>query len=144
MPNWVMNDFVAFAATREELDALLDIILSKTERQEATFGRLFPDYDPKREDWYDWNVKNLGTKWEPTDLDVYGPINADKAYGPRSWRLDLVFSSAWSPPLGIMHQIAERFPKLKFRIRYDEPGMAFKGHQWWNNGKMTKDVSVDY
>jgi len=139
-----MNDMVFKSDNREDLDALLAIISHETETLQATFGRLKDDYDPKREDWYDWNVKNIGTKWEPTDLDVYGPEIDDKAYGPRKWQMSLCFSSAWSPPLAIMPAIAAKFPKLKFRIKYEEPGMCYRGHQWWNNGKMTKDSSTDY
>lgn len=144
MPNWVMNDMTFHAETREELDSLLSLITHETQKHEATFGRLKDDYDPKREDWYDWNVENIGTKWEPTDLDAWGPDFVDKTHGPRKWRLMLTFSSAWSPPLAIMPAIAAKFPKIKFSIKYDEPGMSFRGHQWWNNGKMTKDSYTDY
>lgn len=143
MPNWCMNDMTFHADNREDLDKLLSIITDESEKHLATFGRLKDDYDPKREDWYDWNIQNIGTKWEPTDMDVYGPEIDSKAYGHRKWRLSLCFCSAWSPPLAIMPAIAAKFPKMKFRINYSEDGMSYRGHQWWNNGKMTKDYYGD-
>lgn len=144
MPNWCLNDMQFHAESREELDQLLSEITRDEEKRNACFGKLLADYDPNREDWYDWNVKNIGTKWEPSDFDYWGPALDDKARGPRKWKLEVAFSSAWSPPLAIMPTIARKFPKIKFSIRYDESGMCFRGHQWWNNGKMTKDSYTDY
>lgn len=144
MPNWCMNDMTFLSDNREDLDALLEIIQHPTEKREATFGKLHPEYDPVRTDWYEWNLEHIGTKWEPTDFDAYGPEESTTAYGPRKWKLSLSFSSAWSPPLAVMPLIAAKFPKLKFRINFEEPGMCFRGHQWWNNGKMTKDSYTDY
>ena len=143
MPNWVDNDMSFAASSREELESLWSILWDD-KKQEPTFAKLFKDYKPDRDDWYEWNLENIGSKWEPNDVIFYG-IERDKSVkGPRKWKMNIGFMTAWSPPLGIMPVIAEKFPKIRFSIRYDEPGMSFRGHEWWNNGEKTKDVYTEY
>ena len=37
------------------------------------------------------------------------------------------FDSAWAPPINWLEVVAQLFPKLKFTLKYDEPGMGFMG-----------------
>jgi len=68
-------------------------------------------------DWWYWKVKNWGTKW-----DIEAVLERDERN-----ILSYHFDSAWSPPIEWLKKISKDFPKLKFTLHYEEPGMAFKG-----------------
>ena len=78
----------------------------------------FPD--GKNDDrWYHWCISNWGTKWEPDIADIE---YAD------SEQLQLTFSTAWSPPEGIVEKLREKYPDLSFSCFYDEPGCQVAGY----------------
>jgi hypothetical protein len=69
--------------------------------------------------WYDWCVRNWGTKWDVIDVAkeyVYG-----EQYG------ELRFLTAWSPPEGVKMKIDEMFPDLDISWFYKEEGEGFAG-----------------
>ena len=78
----------------------------------------FPD--GKNDDrWYHWCIANWGTKWDCCELDLEyedGEI------------LELTFSTAWSPPEGVMMELTDKYPDLGFTCFYDEPGMEIAGY----------------
>ena len=77
----------------------------------------FPD--GKNDDrWYYWCIDNWGTKWELSELG----IEYDEEM------LELTFSTAWSPPEGVMNKLKEKYPDLSFTCFYDEPGMEIAGY----------------
>ena len=77
----------------------------------------FPD--GKNDDrWYHWCIENWGTKWDVSELD----IEYDEEV------LELTFSTAWSPPEGIMQELKDKYPDLGFSCFYDEPGMEIAGY----------------
>lgn len=67
------------------------------------------------ENWYTWNIKNYGTKWDvtPEVLDVSENT------------IDFACESAWSPITKFMEYLGSL--GLKVRLDYDEPGAAFRG-----------------
>ena len=78
----------------------------------------FPD--GKNDDrWYHWCIANWGTKWDVSELCVE---YADDE------QLELTFSTAWSPPEGIIEKLREKYPDLTFSCFYDEPGMEVAGY----------------
>ena len=78
----------------------------------------FPD--GKNDDrWYHWCIANWGTKWELSELDI--EYVDDEI-------LELTFSTAWSPPEGIMQELKDKYPDLGFTCFYDEPGMEVAGY----------------
>jgi hypothetical protein len=64
------------------------------------------------DNWWDWCVQNWGTKWEPDC------ISADDGY--------ISFSTAWSPPIGIVKQLS-KLTGRDFRLTYIEEGVDFCG-----------------
>lgn len=72
-------------------------------------------------DWYDWRVKEWGTKWDVDDASVEDST-------PNS--VTLRFDTAWSPPIAWY----EKMLGLGFEVRalYYEGGMSFAGI--WDNG----------
>ena len=75
------------------------------------------------DNWYDWCVENWGTKW---DADVH---HADEKA--------ICFTTAWSPPIGIVKTLSKLTGK-DFRLTYIEEGIDFCGEyfsypEWMKN-----------
>jgi len=72
-------------------------------------------------DWYDWSVKNWGTKWDVETDDDVTVENELLSFG---------FDSAWSPPTGVYAALVEQGYQVD--AMYYEPGMGFCGR--WIDG----------
>jgi hypothetical protein len=83
--------------------------------------------DPKHDDsiidfqgnnWYDWNVRNWGTKWDVAvgDEDKYPDTTMEQAQGSVIYS----FNTAWSPPTPAITTLSEQYPDLVFHLFYQE------------------------
>lgn len=118
MPNWCMNDLRISGDTEEILRFIED---NKTDG-EFCFKTLFPEPEyANPEDWYEWRVKNWGTKW-----DVDGNVDVSKI-DDDLYRL--YFTTAWSPPVHWFETVVKNYPTLKFELNAGEPGMGW--HYVW-------------
>lgn len=119
MPNHCNNQLTL--ASGEDLLSVLNPYLIEATSNGYTeytfdFQKIIP-MDEKLlegEDWYDWRVKNWGTKWDGGD----GRFNDDQTA--------FTFDTAWSPPLPIIKKLAE-ITGQTFILRYMELGMFFCG-----------------
>jgi len=74
------------------------------------------------DNWYDWAVKNWGTKWGAYDIS--------------KWEgQELKFFTAWSPPLPVIEKLSKKFPKAVFILRYADEGGSFVGECIFENGE---------
>jgi hypothetical protein len=74
-------------------------------------------------DWYNWNIRNWGTKWDVA-------VSADDKYpdtymeGPTPNGENLVvyynFNTAWSPPFPAMEKLSAQYPSLLLTLSYEE------------------------
>lgn len=77
----------------------------------------------KTNDWYSWNVRNWGTKW---DVAVHEDDKYPDTYieGPTPNGENLVvyynFNTAWSPPFEALSKLSEQYPSLLFTHSYEE------------------------
>ena len=151
MPNWCYNR-ITFYADEDTADKLVE--LKEIFESKQPFNTLFPipDFknipnskgelpkieqmknpdgsilwetynfpDGKNDDrWYHWCIDNWGTKWEPDIASVDGDQDSEM--------LEIVFSTAWSPPQGVVEKMREKYPKLTFQCFYDEPGCEIAGY----------------
>lgn len=152
MPNWVYND-VTFTGSEDDLyklKKLLDmphlIQLAKGVHQNQVFNfysvrspeeDIWDEYNgpqPEYKDfeerikhpsnhWYDWNIRNWGTKWEASDPDMYYSTLDDDKY--KVHEIGYRFATAWSAPDGIMYGLVEVIQKnnldtIKFQWCYEE------------------------
>ena len=118
MPNWCMNDLRISGDTEEILRFIED---NKTDG-EFCFKTLFPEPEyANPEDWYEWRVKNWGTKW-----DVDGNVDVSKI-DDDLYRL--YFTTAWSPPVHWFETVVKNYPTLKFELNAGEPGTGW--HYVW-------------
>jgi len=92
------------------------------------------------DNWYDWAVKNWGTKWEvsPEGLEYSeDPFNGTATI--TGW-----FDSAWSPPMDALHYYAAENPDVVIELKYHEPGMCYVGEAEWSGGDVVLDNCVDF
>lgn len=69
--------------------------------------------------WYDWNVRNWGTKWDvavsPDDKYPETELHEES-----STVLGYKFNTAWSPPIEAITILSEQYPTLNFNLSYEE------------------------
>ena len=113
MPNWCDNTLEVWGDEKE-----LKEFKEKTIKEDVFhMGELLPNTG-NPDNQYDFNVTNYGTKWDDMEIDH---IVGDEE------QLQVMFMSAWSPPSEFIENIYKKFPKLHFKLKYDEPGMGFFG-----------------
>jgi len=146
MPNWCTNQVTFNHTDAAEITKVVDacrtgnlfgaFLPTPTELTAATSPnpdkKLEIDYTEKygAPDWYTWNIKNWGTKW-----DIGEEIK------PQSIEVNSVtfgFDSAWSPPIEFYKHMAEQ--GFKIHALYFEPGMSFGGEFDHDSGEHTYEI----
>lgn len=80
--------------------------------------------------WYDWNCSVWGCKWDASSEE--GSYTGDEE--------EIEFETPWSPPEGVMKEIARRFPDLEFVWHADEESCAFSIDYIFNgDGTITEE-----
>lgn len=79
--------------------------------------------------WYNWNVKNWGTKWDA--CEDYCNRNSDNL-------LSYSFNTAWSPPIPFVESLAKQFPHLEILLSYEEE-TGWGGRMEFNNGQLIEE-----
>ncbi|MAH51402.1 hypothetical protein CMI37_36640 [Candidatus Pacearchaeota archaeon] len=115
MPNWCENRLVV-RGEKEDMTKFLKVINDKTTRSQNLLNAFIPAPSDE-EDLYHWHIENWGTKWDVDFEDA--TIEDDYA--------EFSFDSAWGPPVVWLEKVAKKYPKLKFSLKYEEPGMDFIG-----------------
>jgi len=115
MPNWCWNHLEVLG-NEKQLQEFVEKSINAHEETEFSFEGTLPRGD--RKDWYDWSLKNWGTKWDACEPDI---SHNDIDYFAVS------FESAWGPPINWINNIMKDFPDLCFTLEYEEPGMCFGG-----------------
>jgi hypothetical protein len=88
-------------------------------------------------DWYSWNVRNWGTKW---DVAVSPDDKYPDTYmeGPTQNGENLVvfynFNTAWSPPVPAIEKLSAQYPSLLFTLSYEEE-QGWGGEGEWLRGE---------
>lgn len=91
-------------------------------------------------DWYDWALKNWGTKWNCTAIDewdithrknneIYAQINVD---------------TAWSPPTEFLINASKIYPSLTFSNEFYEEGNCFIGSHVILKGYFESKLQPDW
>ena len=133
MPNWNQNYLSVYGSEKDVADFKKKV---KSKNCVFDFEKIYPTpkellntQAPNRnkilaekfkekhgaEDWYTWRLKNWGTKWKIDEQGIDWDGN------------NLMFDTAYSPPMGIICKIATLFPHLIFSLQYSEPGLCFSG-----------------
>ena len=148
MPNWCYNRVSIYSENIDQVTELFDIFnnpepfnalipspkwsetpnedgeLPVLEEHKDSDGKVlftthkFPKSGKTDDRWYDWQVQNWGTKWEPADISVE---QCDE-------ELEITFNTAWSPPEDICRAIRNKYPDVTVSWFFDEPGMEVAGY----------------
>ena len=148
MPNWVQTN-ITITGSKDSIKKLLENVHGKeTEDENETdfdFNKLIPMPDniykgnigqKERElygadNWYDWSIKNWGTKWNAWDVYYdYGDKGAT-----------IAFQTAWDAPLPIYRELEKQYPDLHFSIEYADEDLG-NNCGWYENGEWTRADEV--
>lgn len=64
--------------------------------------------------WYDWNVREWGTKWDASEVELMENFN------PKDGHISYRFNTAWSPAEGAFQAMVEQHPNLHFTFSCEE------------------------
>ena len=72
--------------------------------------------------WYDWNIRNWGTKWDVavSNDDKYPDTNMEDTVNGENHVVHYNFNTAWSRPLPVLFKLSEQYPDLLFTHSYEE------------------------
>ncbi len=112
--NWVPGEIT----TREELAVFLESKEPTPREGEPTWrelGEIYRDNKAKygHTTWYDWCLENWGTKWNAYETEVVCDTED---------RLEVAFQTAWSPPVPVYQDLAEKFPSLDVSAYWSDEG----------------------
>jgi hypothetical protein len=120
MPNHISN-VVTISGEKSELLKLMDLVESKEEsKSEQPNAFSFESYFPctNKEDWYNWNINNWGTKWD--------------AYEVGRWLCDwekksmtISFQTAWSTPFFALIKLSTIIPTISIYCEYADEDMGY-------------------
>lgn len=133
MPNWCKNN-LKIEGNGEKILELLELI--KNDKGEMTFSKLAPLPDELKDtkspvpdtvsqeerkrliekyeadNWYDWQCKNWGCKWDAQESDFYKDGD--------DWIV--TFQTPWGPPIEFMRKLSKQFNKMTFTLQFADEG----------------------
>lgn len=86
-----------------------------------------------KDDWYNWNLRNWGTKWDVTDA-----LLAEHSKN----KLLYVFYTAWSPPAEAIDHLAKQYPTLTFSMKSIDEGDMYACELGWNDGVRVVEMDL--
>ena len=99
----------------------------------------------KGSNWYDWNVRNWGTKWDVavSNDDNYPDTELleHESKGEDQW-LVYKFNTAWSPPVPAMEKLSALVPNCVLTLDFEEE-TGWGGEYEFVNGKMTAESNYE-
>ena len=85
----------------------------------AEFMKEFVRAMSEDNDWYHWNVRNWGTKWDIAVPDGEQYANTEMSITD-SGEVMYRFETAWSPVYEVLTELSKMYPTLTFDYEYEE------------------------
>jgi hypothetical protein len=99
----------------------------------------------KGNNWYDWNVRNWGTKWDVgVSHDDEYPDTEELEYkseGEDNWVV-YKFNTAWSPPVPAMEKLSAIIPNCVLTLDFEEE-TGWGGEYEFVDGDMTAEHNYE-
>lgn len=90
-------------------------------------------------DWYDWCVRNWGTKWNCYDVTEWSVNeNGDTASAT------IYYETAWSPATTLWLKVSTEYPDCEFYHEFADEGAGFLGTETIVNGDVVKEEELDW
>lgn len=161
MPNHITNILTIEDASESELIQILDKIKFEKPEQESKddcygmgtidFNKIVvtPDniyqgsigeeerkrYKPE-EMWYEWNIKNWGTKWNAYSQNSFPEDDISN---------EITFQTAWSTPEPIILALSKLFPNVVIKVKFaDEDFGSNCGWYRYKNGELLEQEIFEY
>ena len=76
----------------------------------------------KGDHWYDWNVRNWGTKWDVavSSTETYFNTTVEDTANGDNHVVHYNFETAWSRPMPALLNLSSQYPDLLFTLSYEE------------------------
>ncbi len=93
--------------------------------------------------WYDFNVREWGTKWDVAVRDGEDYPETE-LHTEDDWSTSLTykFNTAWSPPTPAIEKLSAQYPELEFTLSYEEE-TGWGGETVFVNGNSNEIESYD-
>jgi hypothetical protein len=118
-----------------------------------SFNKIIPMPPQEKENWYEWNKKNWGTKWnaynqpEEDDIEILEGRNnskdfiaSNKSTNEKTVIIRYSFSTAWSPVTEVIKKLSEMFPDTKIKYAFLDEGFGFGGYEYFHDGDLVKSI----
>jgi len=124
MPNWNRNYLEVNGDEKQKQDFLKKL-------KSKGFEGIVPIGEPNIEK----AIETWGTKWDVEPEEVKTLKHKGKNV--------VTFETAWSPPVNFIENASKKYPGLKLKLKYVEPGLEFYGHAEYKKGKSLKSLDCD-
>ena len=104
---------------------------------QETSDRLIEKYGTN--DWYDWAVKNWGTKW-----DCYDVTEWDITENGDNSSATIYYETAWSPATQMWLNVSKQYPTIQFFHEFADEGGFFLGDETIKDGKIIFENEYDW
>tara|TARA_R110000868_G_scaffold110349_4_gene299120 strand:+ start:2699 stop:3163 length:465 start_codon:yes stop_codon:yes gene_type:complete len=123
MPNWC-HTTLNVNGSKEQIKEFSSLVSDAIENDNGLCNAIIPKPEAEAENWYNWNCKNWGSKWDVTDISVEFEDDT---------QINLSFDTAWNPITPIFDELVKR--GLNVLAEYQDEGYMFAGG--YENGKVT-------
>jgi hypothetical protein len=95
--------------------------------------------------WYDWNVRNWGTKWDVAVSadNKYPDTNMEDTVNGENHVVHYNFQTAWSRPMEALLNLSSQYPDLLFTLSYEEE-TGWGGEMELLRGKVISESMYDF
>lgn len=128
MPNWIYNT-VTIDGSPKDVKEIYDV--------QFDFQKIHPCENS--EDWYNWCCAHWGTKWPASEYEVI-----DYEEGETNSVLEVIFTTAWSPPHSLLAYMTKLWPSLKIRTTFVEEGDETIGESSYERGSIAVNQFQPY
>ena len=91
-------------------------------------------------DWYNWSVRNWGTKWNAYDVGEWEVIDVDE----NTVKAVICYETAWSPATELWLTVSQDYPTLEFFHEFADEGGGFLANETIANGSVINEESFDW
>jgi hypothetical protein len=101
-------------------------------------------YKFETNDWYNWNIRNWGTKWDVavTEEETIPTTYMEEAENGENYVVYYNFETAWSRPLPAISKLSAQYPNLLFTLVYEEE-TGWGGEMEFLRGEVISESSYD-
>lgn len=94
--------------------------------------------------WYDWQVRNWGTKWDCYEQSNEWERVSKNENGTTVDYIQMMYQTAWSPASSAILSISEMFPDLMFYHEFADEGGGFLGSETIQDGEILAQQDLEW